>query len=47
MSVKQLHCAALIHKLKRWMACLNILEIAPGSHVRYWGHLETARFGEK
>ena len=34
MSVKKLHCAALIHQLKRRMACLNILEIAPGSLVR-------------
>ena len=33
-SVKKLHCAALIHYLKRWMACLNILKIAPDSLVR-------------
>ena len=34
MSVKKLHYAALIHYLKQWMTCLNILEIAPGSLVR-------------
>ena len=46
MSVKNLHCPALIHGLKRWMACLNILEIAPGSRaLSYWGHLKTAHFG--
>ena len=34
MSVKKLHCPTLIHLLKPWMACLNILEIEPGSLVR-------------
>ena len=34
MSVKKLHCAALIQLLKRWMACSNIMEIEPHSLVR-------------
>ena len=45
MSVKKLLCAVLIHLLKRWMACLNILEIAHA--LSYWGHFETARFGAR
>ena len=50
MSVKNLHCAALIHLLTQWMSCLNILVIAPGWFAQvlsYWGHLETARFGAR
>ena len=35
MLVKKLHCTALIQILERWMACSNIIEIAPDSLVRY------------
>ena len=45
MSVKKLHCVALIHWLKRWMACLNIMEIAPNLLVPLDSDLETFRFG--
>ena len=34
MSVKKLHCTALMQLLKRWMACSNIMEIAPHSLMR-------------
>ena len=34
MSVKKLHCAALIQLLKRWMAYSNIIEIEPDPLVR-------------
>ena len=37
MSIKIFHCTATIHLLKRCMACSNILEIAPDSHVRLAG----------
>ena len=48
MSVKKLHCATLIHQLKRWMACLNIGNRAwLARALSYWGHLEIDRFGAR
>ena len=35
MSVKKLHCTALIYLLMGWMACSNIVEITPDMLVRY------------
>ena len=46
---QEVTCTAQIQSLKRWMACSNIMEIAPNSLMRYIlcklvGHLKPVHF---